>query len=178
MPTFTVPIEGSSVSNEGSVPLGETSAQPAQLPASGFVDGVYQPPAGRASLHRVRMGASIAKQVEQVEQPVAPVWQDNPGGQGGRFEYRPVERQSEPIQATSPPQQAAPVNDAISQQISQLTNAVTLLAQHQLGIEPNAGPLMPNPADFDFYDPQQEGEYHQALQKYCLLYTSPSPRDS
>jgi len=137
------------------VPIGlsEGPAQPAQEQE--------KPLWARKSLHTVRMPR---REVQQTE--TAPQWVDNPGGQGGRFEYRPVERQAEPIQATSPPPQSAPANDAISQQLSQLTNAVTLLAQHQLGIEPDRGPLMPNPVDFDFYDPQQEGEYHQALQKY------------
>ena len=155
--TVQVPLTGSQIVSDRPGPAVEQ--QPPR--ESGFVGGTYQPPEGRQSLHRVRMGASIARQ-EQVE--VAPQWVENKYG-AGRFEYRPVERQAEP-EPSSPPQQTAQPNDAISQQISQLTNVVTVLAQRQLGIEPDTGPRMPDPAQFDFYNPEDEAQYHQALQKY------------
>ena len=118
---------------------------------SGFRDGVYVPPSQRTPLHKTRMGVSV---VREVEQESAPVWVERKGG--GRFEYRPVERPAEP-QASPLPQQTAPANDGLQQQINILTTAVA----RQLGIEPDTGPKPPNPAEFDFYDPESAEEYRR-----------------
>jgi|SRR5262245_9934261 len=158
--TVQVPLTGTNVTPSGDSPHVQ---QPEREPTSGFVGGVYQPPAQRTGIHQTRLGA-FAKQAEQSE--VAPQWVDNRNGSGGKFEYRPVERQEPERNSPPPSQPATQPNDALTRQVGDLTAAVTLLAQHQLGIEPDTGPQMPNPAAYDFYDPQQEGEYHQALQKY------------
>src|SRR5262245_12808374 len=161
--TVQVPLTGSNVTPSEAAPQ---ATQPER--ETGFVNNVYVPPASRVGIHKTRLGQSIAKQVEQ-QSETAPTWVDNRNGNGGRFEHRPVERTEPQPERSSPsptPQPPTQPNDAISQQLSQLTQAVTMLAQHQLGIEPDTGPRMPDPAQFDFYDPQSEGEYHQALQKY------------
>src|SRR2546428_13966220 len=109
--TVTVPIQ-----------LDGPAEQQAQSePLSGFKNGVYVPPAQRVGPHQTRMGAVLAKHVEQSES-TAPVWVDNPRGGGGRFEDRPVQR-AEPIPTTAP--QAAQPHDAGSQQPGDLTEALT-----------------------------------------------------
>ena|SRR2546428_3187777 len=138
----------------------EQQAQPE--PQSGFKNGVYVPPAQRVGPHQTRMGVVLAKHVEQSES-TAPVWIDNPRGGGGRFEYRPVQR-AEPIPTAA--SQVAQPSDAVSQQLGVLTNTVKLLAQRQLGIEPDTGPKMPNPEAFNFYDEQETALYHKMLQDY------------
>src|SRR5262245_39832402 len=149
---MTVPLTGEHVDTS------HVDATPAQQPErqTGFVNGVYQPPEGRQSLHRIRMSRPPVEQVE-----TAPVWVENRGG-GGRFEHRPVERQVEP---SSPPQPSA--SDALTKQVGDLTNVVTLLARRVAGdAVVDDGPRMPNAAMYDFFDPQSEGEFYQAMNEY------------
>jgi hypothetical protein len=160
---ISVPLEGSSVVSQGDV---SSQAQPGvQQRASAFQNGQYVPPTERQSLHKTRLGQTLA--ARQAEQPVetVPVWQDHPGGQGGRFEYRQVARQAETTQATAPPQ-STPANDAMSQQLGVLTDVVKLMAQQQGLIPEDTGPTMPNPAYFDFYDAEDESRYHAELESY------------
>lgn len=143
-----VPLTGEHVTPHGEAP---PQQQPERV--SGFKDGVYQPPEGRQPLHKLRM----PRQADQTQ--TEPVWT------GNRFEWKPVER-AEPPQATAPPPQSAPANDAVSRQISQLTDVVALMAQKQGLIPEDTGPRMPDPARFDFYDPQDEAEYHRMHKEY------------
>src|SRR5262245_40245527 len=162
--TVQVPLTGSNV-----IPSSDGPAQPQQTEReSGFVNNVYVPPSSRQSLHKARLGQSIAKQVEQ-QTETAPQWRDNPNGQGGRFEHRPVERQAEPERSSPPPapQATQQPNDAVQHQLNQLTQAVMLLA----GVEPDRGPKMPNAAAYDFFDPQSEGEFYQAMNEYVEAVT-------
>src|SRR5262245_4270992 len=161
--TVQVPLTGSNV-----IPSSDGPAQPQQTEReSGFVNNVYVPPSSRQSLHKARLGQSIAKQVEQ-QTETAPQWRDNPNGQGGRFEHRPVERQAEPEPSAPLLKNSSPEpTDAVQHQLNQLTQAVMLLA----GVEPDRGPKMPNAAAYDFFDPQSEGEFYQAMNEYVEAVT-------
>jgi hypothetical protein len=130
--------------------MSETIVVPLEIPAPKQEQAQQEKPAlQRRSLHNVKMGQALFKPAE-VE--TTPDWT------GRGFTFR-----DKPVAAPEPPPQPVPANDAMQAQINTLTQAV----QHLAGIQPpNSGPLMPNPADYDFYDPQQEGEYHQALQEY------------
>lgn len=131
----------------------QTITIPLEIPAPAQEQAQQDKPAlTRRSLHNVRMGQALFKPTE-VE--TTPEWT----GRGFAFRDKPA---AQP-EVSSPSPQAPPANEGLQAQINTLTTAV----QHLAGIQPqDAGPLMPNPADYDFYDPQQEGEYHQALQAY------------
>lgn len=101
--TVRVPLEGQHVTPQAQAP------QPTQQPAreTGFQNGVYQPPTQRPSLHQTSAGIRQAykESMERQTQASAPA----------------------PAPAPQPSQ-----TDALSQQITQLTNTVALLAANQL----------------------------------------------
>lgn len=157
-----VPIQGSNIVNEGQAAQ-EAAPQSAAQPAQGsrFVNGIYQASKDRyaGSLHTLsaRLRQSLARQQPETE---------------------PVARASTPTPAP-PPQvsQPAPSADytAMQQEIAALRQQVANFTQNPYSVEQYGGGSQqqggqygdrPDPAQFDFYNPQDEAEYHQANNRY------------
>lgn len=143
--TLKIPLVGTHVTPEGDGSPGSVP-QPTQPAAQPVQQPLEHPVAHRPSLHKLKgLGQQIVKQVEMEH---TPYWHEGPNGHGSfKFNSRPVE----------PPQpEPAPI-DPLHQRLDALTGTLERLTQPQ----PDAGPQQPNPAAFDFYDPQEEAEYHR-----------------
>lgn len=157
---ISVPLEGSNVVKENATaPEPGHYADGVYTPPEGgrFVGGVYRPPERKVSLHELGAQARQSATRRQGETEWATEWQEDRRGNGGFVQTRrPVQRQPE---APAPP-------DPLTQQVGQLTSAVTMLAQRQLGIEPDQGPQRPDPSQFDLWSPEGVAEFNQATDQW------------
>lgn len=173
MQTLKVPLIGTTVAPDAGDAANGVTPPPAPTP---------QQPAQRASLHQVRMPRPDTPAPE-----FQPSWDDRGRVKWVQVEQASVSETEAPdadgaADVESPdahqgmgetggfdvpphPDAQAPTSqtfDALQQQIQNLTQTVSLLAQAQLqGMQPPKpqAPQPPDPSQFDMYDPQQFAEF-------------------
>lgn len=158
--TIITPVQGEHVTQHGDGPV----QQPAQ--ETGFINGQYQPPSKRTTLHNTRLGPILAARQAEAKAPAPQPSHVEALSQQMATLQTAVNALAVSHLANRPQPTSAPERDT--------GTLDKLMAHNRYGSGPYTGesqpydiaPDQPDPLNHDFYDPDSTADYHRLNNDY------------